>query len=209
MTPWEKIIFIRDKINLTHIQKLILLIIASHIGNNDFAYLSITTIQNECGIKKRTSVTDHLQALQEIGLITILPPSDGYSTNRYLINLTKQDDEERSSTVTSNQQSLVTDGYQQSSETSNRRLPQESHEHLSHEGKLVTDGYQGSNRRLPDWSPTVTRVVTDGYPKRNINKNKINKKTTTTKKLVTSQKKIYSADQRLAAALAKTIFENE
>ena len=35
---------------------------------------------------------------------------------------------------------------------------------------LVTNGYQCGNPRLLVQSPTVTSLVTDGYPKRNINK---------------------------------------
>ncbi len=124
LQPFDKIENVRKCTGLSSTQKLILLIIASHLGKNDFCFLSFTTLQKECCIAKRTAISDNLTALIDAEIIWKIPPSKGYKSNRYGINFEK----------------------------------------------LVTDGYHCSNLRLPDRSPTVTSLVTDGYPKRNINK---------------------------------------
>lgn len=130
LTPFDKIEIVRKCEGLSSTQKLILLVIATHLGKNDFAFLSLTTLQKECCLKKRTALSHNLHALIEADIVWRLPPSDGFKSNRYGINLQK----------------------------------------------LVTNGHQCSDLRLPDRSPTVTRLVTNGHPKRNINKTKEIKK---------------------------------
>lgn len=107
MTPFEKIIAIRDLQGINSIQKIILLIIATHLGNNDFAFLSLTTLQEECCIKKRDSITNAITSLINLGYLSKKSPSDGYISNRYWIHYEAIN---QSPTVTSHRQSLVTVG---------------------------------------------------------------------------------------------------
>lgn len=124
--PFDKIEIIRKCTGLSSTQKLILLIIASHLGKQDLCYISFNTLQEECCLKKRNAVSDNLKSLIDVNILWKIPPSDGFKSNRYGINF----------------------------------------------NLLVTNGYQCGNPRLPDRYPTVTRVVTNGYPKRKINKSK-------------------------------------
>ena len=89
----------------------------------------------ESGIKKRTTITNHLEYLTSIGFISIISPSDGYKSNRYIINF------EVIHNGASNPGLLVTHGYQTSNPglpTSNPRLP-----------VLVTQGYPNRNIKAP------------------------------------------------------------
>lgn len=85
MTPFEKIIAIRDIENLPHAQKIILLIIATHLGENDFSFLSLETLQKKCGLAK-PNLTSNINKLISHGYLDRLHPSDGYKSNRYFIN---------------------------------------------------------------------------------------------------------------------------
>jgi len=139
MSAWDKVNLVRAfNIKINYTQKFLLLIIATHLGNNDFCFLSLDTFMDETCIKKRTTISDHLKILEKIGLITIYPPSEGYKSNRYSINF------DLLIAASSNPQLLV-----------DSRLP-------------VTHGYRHSNPQLLDQSPTVTGAVTHGYPNRNI-----------------------------------------
>ena len=124
LRPFDKIEIIRKTSGLSSTQKLILLTIATHLGVAEFAYLSLSTLQKECCIKKRTALSHNLQSLIMVDIIWFLPPSDGFVCNRYGINFKK----------------------------------------------LVTNGHYAGDPRLPDRSPTVTKVVTNGHPKRKLNK---------------------------------------
>lgn len=86
LRPFDKIEKVRSITGLTSTQKLLLLIIATHLGKNEFCYISITTFQEECCLKKRDAITDNLQVLIDLNLIWKLPPSKGYKSNRYGIN---------------------------------------------------------------------------------------------------------------------------
>jgi hypothetical protein len=91
LTAWEKINLVRsfDDGSINCLQKFLLLTIATHLGDNDFCFLSITTLMRECAIKKRHTVIDNLKILAELNLIQKINPSQGYRSNRYLINFSE------------------------------------------------------------------------------------------------------------------------
>lgn len=157
LKPFDKIEIARKCTGLSSTQKLILLIIATHLGKNDFVYLSYDTLQLECSIAKRTAIADNLTALFNAGVIWILPPSDGYKSNRYGIHFDYL--------------------LKNNNHCNHPKLPpRKSLKKTKNKNTPVTNGYQTSNQRLPEQEPTVTGVVTNGYPKRNIKKSKRNKR---------------------------------
>jgi hypothetical protein len=122
LKPFDKIEIVRQCGQLSSTQKLILLIIASHLGKNEFCYLSYNTLQAECCLAKRNAISENLTALAKAGIISILPPSEGFKSNRYSIYFDR----------------LVTNGYQ----CGNPRLPVRVPTVTS----AVTDGYP--NRKI-------------------------------------------------------------
>jgi len=82
MKPFEKINAVRKISGITSTQKLILLVIATHLGENDLAFLSLTTLQAECCLA-RSNISKNLNRLIELGLVLRRPPSDGFKSNRY------------------------------------------------------------------------------------------------------------------------------
>lgn len=150
MTPFEKICAVRSLRGITSTQKLILLTIATHLGEKDFCYMGYTRLQQECCIAKRNAISDNLSILENKKYVEITPPSEGYKTNRYKINF---DTINRSPRVTSNSRLLVTEGYQ----TSNRRLP-----------RLVTDGYSIEQLNNKEITNTRTHARSDDVAKQTL-----------------------------------------
>lgn len=89
-TAFDKINFVRsfDDGNITPSQKLILLVIATHLGDNDFVFLSLTTFMQECCLT-RTNASSNLKKLINCGYLIKLPPSDGFRSCRFLIDFKK------------------------------------------------------------------------------------------------------------------------
>lgn len=136
LKPFDKIEIVRKVQRLSITQKLILIIIATHVGKNEWCFVSLSTLQEECCITKRTALISNIKSLINANILWKIPPSKGFKSNRYAINF----------------------------------------------NLLVTDGHQSSDLQLLDQSPTVTRLVTVGHPKRNINKVKEIKETLVTPK---------------------------
>lgn len=87
MSAWDKVNLIRsfnDGIMKAG-EKSILLIIASHLGENDFAWLSLTTIANE-SCMHRTNVNINIKKLISRRYIQKLSPSHGYKSCRFVVN---------------------------------------------------------------------------------------------------------------------------
>lgn len=83
-----------DKINLVRAfddnlicigEKLILLVIATHLGDNDFAWLSLSTLMIEC-CQGRTTLSNNINKLIKKGYLIKIKPSEGYRSNRLQIN---------------------------------------------------------------------------------------------------------------------------
>jgi hypothetical protein len=85
LKPFDKIEIIRKCIGMTSTQKLLLLVLSSHLGKQNFCYLSLTTLQKETCLS-RTSISDNLRLLVLSKILWQLPPSNGYKSNRYGIN---------------------------------------------------------------------------------------------------------------------------
>jgi len=89
MKPFEKIVAVRSVGDISPVQKLILIIIATHLGESDFAFLSLSTLQRECCIATRHNITDNIKVLIDKNYLIKKTPSDGYKSNRYGINFEK------------------------------------------------------------------------------------------------------------------------
>lgn len=112
MTPWDKVIAIRNLRNMPHVQKIILFVIATHLGNNNFAYPSLTTLQEECGLA-RDNLSSNLNKLINSGYIQKLPPLlPKIKSNRYIVNFSVFCQEQ---STTSSGKLLVVKNYQSSS----------------------------------------------------------------------------------------------
>ena len=83
-----------DKINLVRgfndgkmkgSEKSLLFIIATHLGDNDFAWISLTTLCNESCIT-RSNVNINIKKLISRGYIQKILPSEGYKSCRFVIN---------------------------------------------------------------------------------------------------------------------------
>jgi hypothetical protein len=85
MKPFDKIEIIRKCTGFTATQKLILLIIASHLGKNDFCFLSLSTLQKETGLS-RSTLSDNLKLLMLVEVIWKLNPREKIKSNQYGIN---------------------------------------------------------------------------------------------------------------------------
>lgn len=85
-SPLDKIVIIRNCKNLNATQKALLYAIASRIGKNNFCYPSFTTLMIDSGIKNRTSLVENLTILENLKIIWIISPKDGYKSNRYGID---------------------------------------------------------------------------------------------------------------------------
>jgi hypothetical protein len=88
LKPFHKIDIIRKCTGFTATQKLLLFIIASHLGNNEFSFLSLTTLQKETGLS-RTAITDNLRLLLLVDVIWKIDSGKKYRSNRYGINFSK------------------------------------------------------------------------------------------------------------------------
>ena len=86
LKPFDKINIVRQCTGLTVTQKCLLLIIATHLGKNDFAFISISTLQLESCLAKRNTIIQNLKVLIALNIVFKLSPSDGYLSNRYAIN---------------------------------------------------------------------------------------------------------------------------
>jgi len=85
MNPFDKISLVREFSGIPSSQKSILLNIATHLGKNDFAFLSLSTLQKECCLT-RGNVSKNLKKLIDKELIIKMPPSQKYRSNQYSIN---------------------------------------------------------------------------------------------------------------------------
>src|SRR5579862_8295725 len=86
LRPFDKIEIIRKCTGLTATQKLILIVIASHIGKNTFCYIGYSKLQQECCLSSRTSLSQNLSILESNKIIWILPPNEEHKSNRYGID---------------------------------------------------------------------------------------------------------------------------
>lgn len=166
MKPFDKILLVREVKNLTSNQKNILSVISTHLGKNEFCFLSIDTLLDETCIKKRDCITNNIEELVNLNLITVLPPSNGYKSNRYSINFiavrsiiseqNKAKDKEKT------EQRKIW-AQQKKRFRSNKKNKKESE-------CPVTSGDLSSHLGLLVQSPEVTCPVTSGDSKRNLNK---------------------------------------
>lgn len=85
-SPLDKIVIIRKCNNLNPTLKSILYSIASRMGNNNFCYPSFSTLMIDTGIKNRTTLVENLTILENLKIIWIISPRDGYKSNRYGID---------------------------------------------------------------------------------------------------------------------------
>lgn len=83
----DKIALIRGtKLKIKPVFKLILIIIASHMGKKHRAMISTRRLMNECDISSSRAIDKYINKLCETGLLYKIPPSDGFKTNRYEID---------------------------------------------------------------------------------------------------------------------------
>ena len=86
LKPFDKIEIIRKCSGLSSTQKLILLVIATHLGKNEFCFLSFNTLQKECSLKNRTALSDNLTSLINVDILWKINPGPKFKSNRYGIN---------------------------------------------------------------------------------------------------------------------------
>jgi len=83
---FEKIIAVRKLENINSTHKLILLVIATHIGQNEYAFPSIPTLAKECCLSERR-IYSNIKELSELGLLVKLKSDGKFKSNRYALNL--------------------------------------------------------------------------------------------------------------------------
>lgn len=88
MNAFEKIVVVRAMRGISYIQKLIMLTLVTHIGEHDSYCVSITTLQKECCIASRSTITENIQKLIKYQLLEILSPRTKDRSQRYMINFT-------------------------------------------------------------------------------------------------------------------------
>lgn len=86
LTPLDKIIIIRKCKNLSPTQKAILYSIVSRLGKKEFCYPGLSTLMEDSGLKSRTSLIENLTVLEQAKILWIIPPGDGFKSNRYGID---------------------------------------------------------------------------------------------------------------------------
>ncbi len=116
MTPFEKIVLVRAIKNISSGEKLLLLTIATHLGNDDVCYLSLTTLQDECCLA-RDNVSSNIKKLISKKYLQKLPPSAGFKSNRFVINFDEITEKNQERNTTSSKTLLVAKHYHDSSET--------------------------------------------------------------------------------------------
>ena len=151
MKPFQKIVLTRQVSGISSTQKLILLLIATHIGNNEFAFISLDTLMEESCIKKRTSIVEGLNILSELELIIKLEPSNGYKSSRYGLNFKTITNNVRSSQEKIKQEKKI------KNQIRNEKLKQMRINKAKNKKDVVTDGNCISENDQEKY------VVTDGY----------------------------------------------
>ena len=86
LKPFDKIHLVRKFTGITHTQKIILLVIATHLGSNNSCYVSISTLLSECCLSKRDAITINIKKLIDLGVLFKISPSLGFKSNQYGIN---------------------------------------------------------------------------------------------------------------------------
>jgi hypothetical protein len=86
LKPFDKIHHARITKGLSITQKCILMVIASHLGKQEFANLSLNTLQIECSINKRSCLVDNLDYLIQLDIVWKILPGSGFKSCRYGIN---------------------------------------------------------------------------------------------------------------------------
>jgi len=166
MKPFNKISLARKVLNLSIVQKSLLNCIASRLGKNEFCWASIDIIMKDTCIKKRNSVVSGLRYLQELNLISILPPSNGINSNRYSINF-------NTVKILINEQNKKNSAKEFIKKEKKNSIQNKYRERIRTEKEQkrgVTQGYLRSNLGLPEEYPRVTGGVTQGYSKEQLNK---------------------------------------
>ncbi len=117
-TAWDKINLVRgfDDGRITSTEKFVLLIIATHLGGNDFAWLSLTTLMRECS-QSRGVLNNNIKKLVEKGYLTKISPGDGYKSCRFIIEFENLSSTETVLEPVDNSGSLVRKPYQTGTET--------------------------------------------------------------------------------------------
>ena len=87
LKPFDKVEIVRKSTRFSIIQKLILLTICTHLGEQDFCYLSLSTLQEECCISKRSALVENLKCLIKSRVLWKISPTGKYKSNRYGIDL--------------------------------------------------------------------------------------------------------------------------
>ena len=144
-SAFEKINFVRgfDDGSITTSEKFVLFIITTHLGDNDFAFLSLTTLMREC-CQSRGVISKNIQKLVNKGYLIKINPSDGYKSCRFAVDFDVLDNCERL---------LVPERYQETST----------------ESVLVRKAYHTSTESVPDQYGKRTSLVRKAYPNRKIN----------------------------------------
>ena len=86
LKPFDKIHLVRKFTGITHTQKIILLVIATHLGSNNSCYVSISTLLSECCLSKRDAITINIKKLIDLGVLFKISPCLGFKSNQYGIN---------------------------------------------------------------------------------------------------------------------------
>lgn len=89
--PFDKINKIRKATGFTSTQKLLLLTLGSHLGQNEFCWPSILTLHKETALSEST-IKENLRLLILHGIVLkLVPEKIGRDSNRYAINFEKLD----------------------------------------------------------------------------------------------------------------------
>ncbi len=164
MKPFDKIIKVRSLTGLSSSEKVILLILATHVGKNENCFLSLDTLAEETGIQRRHTVIKYIDRLVERRIIDRIPPSNGFKSNRYAINFRIVqiliDEQEKLKYVRDSQMREVKNAIQ------NRYRSQERQENVQKRGvpnRDMRSPYQGHEE-----SPIGTGGVPHRDPKRKL-----------------------------------------
>lgn len=145
MKPFDKIVAVRNLAGITSVQKVILLTIATHLGEHEITFVSTRTLQRECCIAGPQNLQANLHVLSRLGVLTIHSPNENFKTNQYEIHFDRI-----------------------------KELIEKSH--AANGALALTESKQAANGALAGCLRSVSGVLTERYPKRNINKNKKNEK---------------------------------
>lgn len=147
--------------NLSSLQKLIALILKSHMNNTTgLCNPSVQTLMIESGIKSKTTVNDCIKALEKAGFITKITGNGRGNTTRYTLNIIESDVDNRSKHK-GNAQNLEPN-YSCETDVNPDDYPQADFDDESHGDLSIPDSPEQSTQ-VPEQSADNHTTVYDEY----------------------------------------------